>query len=344
MKSSFERITASLYPFAVIVRTQGKRQTSLAESLQSISFQKLKCLAVIVVHTSDDEILKQVSDVCREINNLDYVIVIAKDTTKHVGYPLNLGLKYCYTSQLKIEFICFLDDDDILYPFFTQKMYQAFATTQADVVYASSNRRHLGSPPEEGYRPKHIFHLFIENFIPVNSCAIRLKPLQEHPVFTDEEIKRTEDWLFLLRLLENGFRFEPVEDTVSEFRYTSGSLSEVLNGSMVQSSMKTKYDAWKQSSLQIRAYINKANFSINGYVLASAVMSIDPKLSVLSGGKRPEDAGSLMFWMAGCQIKCQGISYLRKARWIWDKMPLRVKVALKKSYKNLGRAIDEFRE
>ncbi|QTA84464.1 glycosyltransferase family 2 protein [Desulfonema magnum] len=268
MTSSLKNTKAAEYAFAVIIRTTGKRNDSLAEALQSVAFQHLKCLAVVVTHGTDTQILSEVDSVCKEINTLDYVLLHATDTHKKRGYPLNVGLDYCYNCGFTFDAIFFLDDDDIVYPFFTQKMRQAFDATDADVIYSASNQRHLGSQPEEAYRPKHISYLFIENFIPINSYSVCFRSLKENNLLFDESLEYTEDWHFLLRLLEKGLRFEALHETLSEFRMTSDGNAPV----------KQHPDIWKKASLEIRSYINKTKFPVNGYVLASSVMSINPRV------------------------------------------------------------------
>ena len=251
-------------PFVVIIRTQGERHSQIQEALLSISVQANPCLAVVVVHAGE-EALRAVEHICSLIPRFPHVLIHANEISKPRGYPLNSGLQYAYNCGIGFSGIFFLDDDDIVYPFFTQKMLQAFLATRADVIYAASNRRNPGHPLEAGYRPRHSLNLLIENFIPINSYAVRFELLKEKRLFFDETLDVTEDWHFLLRLMENGFRFEPISETLSEFRILSDGNSPV----------KQQPELWAQASRSIRNYINRSNFSISGCVLVSAIASIN---------------------------------------------------------------------
>ena len=301
-------MTASSYSFAAIVRTQGKRMDSLAEALESLSFQRPACLAVVVVHASES-VLSPVDAVCRSVEGLNYVLCHAKDTGKKRGYPLNVGLDYCYQQEKELSALLFLDDDDIIYPFFTRKTAQALAATGGDVVYAASNLRRPGQFPEPAYRPVHIAHLFIENFIPINSYAIRFSRLRKARLLFDEDLDYTEDWHFLLRLLEKGFRFEPLHDTLSEFRITSDG----------NTTCKKHPEAWKQASLKIRAYINRTQFSVSGHTLASAVMSESADFSYQKNSPEPLDIRAVLLWQT--------------ARNIWHRLPSVAQTAITRAYR-----------
>ena len=159
----------------------------------------------------------------------------------------------------------FLDDDDIVYPFFAQKMLQALVVTHADVIYAASNCSKPGYPLEKGYRPRHILNLLIENFIPINSYMIRSDTLKEKRLFFNESLDVLEDWHFLLQLLKNGFRFEAISETLSEFRILSDENSRA----------KVNPDVWKRTSKTIRNDINTSLFSINGASLVSSLISLN---------------------------------------------------------------------
>lgn len=251
-------------PFVVIIRTQGERLARIREALWSIAVQANPCLAVVVMHAGET-VLAPVAHVCSLIPRFSYVLIHAKDISKRRGYPLNSGLQYAYNCGIRFSGIFFLDDDDIVYPFFTQKMLQAFLATRADVIYAASNRRNPGHPLEAGYSPRHVLNLFVENFIPINSYAVRFELLKEKQLFFSETLDVTEDWYFLLRLMENGFRFEAISETLSEFRILSdGNLK-----------IKQHPEIWAKASRSIRNYINRSNFSINGCVLVSAIAPIN---------------------------------------------------------------------
>jgi LmbE family N-acetylglucosaminyl deacetylase len=252
------------YTIAVIVRTQGVRQSLLTEALKSITCQQLPCLAVVVVHAGS-EMLEPVVAVCRSIAGLSYVIIHAAGIEKKRGYPLNLGLQYCLRRDISFKAVAFLDDDDILYPEFSQKMDQALKDTGADVIYAASNRRVPGQPAEEGYRLIPVLNIFLQNFIPINSYIICRDSLIKTQIFFDESLDVNEDWLFLLQLIEKGFRFEAIPDTLSEFRIISDGNKPV----------KDHPEIWDQAYRRIQAYIRGRMFLMNGRMVQLLVMAED---------------------------------------------------------------------
>ncbi len=244
------------YALAVIVRTQGIRQTMLKEALTSISRQSDSCLAVVVVHAGTD-MLEPVESVCREIHGLSYALIHADRIENKRGYPLNVGLQYARTASCGFEAIAFLDDDDILYSDFSARMIQAMRETGADVICAASNRSVPGQAVEKGYRPISFLNLFVRNFIPINSFIIRLAALVKTPVFFDESLDVVEDWHFMLQLLQNGFRFDAIMDTLSEHRIIS-------DGNKI---VKDNPEIWEQAYSRIHTYIRGSSFLLNGLML-----------------------------------------------------------------------------
>jgi hypothetical protein len=244
------------YAIVVIVRTQGIRQPLLKEALTSISGQSKPCLAVVVVHAGA-EILNRVESVCRGIPSLSWVLIHAGRIENKRGYPLNIGLQYACAFHNDSEAIAFLDDDDILYSDFSDRMIQTMRETGADVICAASNRSAPGQAVEEGYRPISFLNLFVQNFIPINSYIISLASLAKTPVFFDETLDVVEDWHFLLQLLQNGFRFEAIMDILSEFRIIS-------DGNKL---IKNNPEMWEQAHNRIYSYIRDGLFLINGQMI-----------------------------------------------------------------------------
>ena len=249
------------YAIAVIVRTQGIRLPMLKEALTSISAQSNPCLAVVVVHAGA-EMLEMVESVCGEIPSLYWVLIHADRIENKRGYPLNVGLKYACSPLNAAEAIAFLDDDDILYPDFSDRMIQTLRETGADVICAATNRSAPGQVAEEGYRPVSFLNLFVLNFIPINSYIIRLTSLVKNPVYFDEMLDVVEDWYFLLQLLQNGFRFEAIMDILSEFRIISDGNKQI----------KDNPEKWENAYSYIHAFIRDSSFLINGQMIQRMMM------------------------------------------------------------------------
>jgi hypothetical protein len=240
--------------FAALVRTTGVRHRLLLDALQSLALQRVGCLPVVIVH-GDAAAYAAVQRICGDSAAADRVVILrAPETQRRRGYPINVGIEYCLTQCPEVEFVFFLDDDDIVYPFFTNTMAAAFFASGADVVYAASNRREPGQPAASGYFPEPIHHMLRANFITSNSYAIRAARLRDSGLRMTEELEYYEDWQFLIRMLQAGFRFHALPATLSEFRIVS-------DGNLTQ---KRDPDMWKAISLDIRRYINGSSFPLPG--------------------------------------------------------------------------------
>ena len=182
-------------------------------------------------------------------------VLHAADQNRKRGYPVNVALEYCLRQLPHVRYVFLLDDDDIVYPFFTRLMAEAFEQSQADVVYARANGRDAEGAPAAAFPLKPVYHLLDRNFMPSNSYAIRTAALRRAPVNMPEDMDSLEDWLFLLTLLERGYAFAPLEATLSEFRAQGDALSYDL-------------DQWKSNAQRIRQYINRTKFPLPGGELA----------------------------------------------------------------------------
>jgi hypothetical protein len=172
--------------FAAIIRTTFTQRARLREMLQSLTFQLQTCRAVVVVHAAPDA-FRDAEALCRSIEGLDFVILHASDTNKKPGYAVNIGLEYCYSCGNDIQFVVFLDDAGMVYPFFTRVMSDTFLTTEAEVICEPWNRRY----------------------------AVRLDTLKARKQWMDELLDHGADWHFLVTLLQNGFRMESNYSTLS---------------------------------------------------------------------------------------------------------------------------------
>lgn len=243
--------------FAAIIRTRGDRPRQLLEALQSVSLQQAPCLSIVVVH-GDAGAFSLVNRAVSGNGDAPKANVLhASDTQRKLGYPFNIGLDYFLAHQPAVEFVFMLDDDDIVYPFFTSMLGRAFSASGADVVYAASNRREPGELPWPGRAALPLYFLFKENFIATNSYAVRLEALRKSGLRMDEMIEHLEDWHFLLRMLESGFRFHALPIELSEFRIAAAREGE-----------RNDSPAWKEASERIRQYIRASRFSIPGAELA----------------------------------------------------------------------------
>lgn len=266
---------------AVLIRTQGKRPLLLTAALRSVAQQTDRSLAVVIVHAGAAE-LEQVRQIVAGVAGLEAVVLPADDLSRKRGYPLNVGLRWCLNSEQPFSTLSFLDDDDQIYPFFAREMRQAIMTRDADLVYAASLCRLNEALPVPAYGAAPLVHLFRENFIPNNALAIRWSTYVRQPVYFDEEIAYTEDWQFLLRLIEAGYRLEHHPRHLAEFSLTD---------SDGNTAAKRDPQGWKQSSLTVRGFINRTKFPLGGSLLAGMSFPIEPTIEsfdVLHGALRAQ--------------------------------------------------------
>lgn len=259
--------------FAAIVRTRGTRPHQLLEALESLRLQALPCVPVVVVH-GDSAALDRVGLICKD-ETPPPRILRASDTSRTVGYPINVGIDHCLAQIPDARYLFLLDDDDIVYPYFTSQIAAAFEESEADVVYASSNRREPGQAAVRAHLALPAHHLLRENFIPTNTFVMRADALRGCNVRADEALRYFEDWHFLLRLLEAGLRFHAVPATLSEFRIVPDS----------DLSYRRDLTLWRANEAHVRSYINRTSFPLPGAELAQ----IDSGATPVEAGSRPAD-------------------------------------------------------
>jgi glycosyltransferase involved in cell wall biosynthesis len=237
-----------------VIRTQGIRIEMLQEAVESVISQDISTDALVVVHGN----MAAYDLVAKSLVNFEnnVALIHAPDVSRSRGYPLNLALHRLF-DRSAYDFLFFLDDDDIVYPFFAAKMHEALNVSRADVVYAASNRRTLGRSVEMGYGLLPPSCLIAGNFIPINAYCIRFSSLiHARPVF-NERIQYLEDWDFLLQLFRDRLQFVPLLDTLSEFRITA-------DGNTIT---KNNPSEWTRCAVQIRESIQTICRSLGRWYL-----------------------------------------------------------------------------
>jgi glycosyltransferase involved in cell wall biosynthesis len=201
---------------ACIIRTQGLRSDLLMEAIASVENQSMQITPIVVVH-GDASTFRDVAASCaRQARTA--ICLHAAAPNRRRGYPANLGLDYVLERMNDYDLVCFLDDDDILYPHFAEKMAAAMTFGQADMAYARANRRKPWQAAVRGHLALPTAGLLVRNFLPINSYCLRLCALAAAKVRFDEEMEYLEDWDFLLSLLDKGLRMKALPETLSEFR------------------------------------------------------------------------------------------------------------------------------
>ncbi|MCW5701024.1 MAG: glycosyltransferase [Bradyrhizobium sp.] len=207
-----------------LVRTQGKRIELLLESINSIAVQSPLITPCVIVHAEQrtyDEIKLHLS-----AHTENSIVLHAPDVSLRRGYPLNIGINYAIRNE-EFDFIGILDDDDIYYPFFAERMIHALNYSRADFVYAGTNKREPGGPLQPGVSPLPISLLVTGNFIPTNSFVVRTSFLRDTKLQFRDDLNYVEDWDFLLRLVLAGARSFCLFETLAEFRIIGDGNREV---------------------------------------------------------------------------------------------------------------------
>jgi glycosyltransferase involved in cell wall biosynthesis len=272
-----------------IIRTTGRRLELLTEALNSVAMQGEEIKALVVVHGDNDAL----RSVMATVNGMSIhaEILHAQDTHRYRGYPINVALKHLYDSDENFDFLFFLDDDDIIYPMFATKMLEALAHSNADVIYAASNRRIPWKPVEPGYMPLPASCLLVGNFIPINSYCVRYSSLKALGLLIDESLNYLEDWNFLLRMFGHRLKFFAIGDVLSEFRITGDGNTPI----------KQNPEAWEKCAQIIRMYVDKICRDLGRYYLFSELISFD--LSIRDGLTESEQ-GALRMTKALIEEKC----------------------------------------
>ena len=202
-----------------VIRTQGKRMGMLREAVESTASQFFHLTPCVVVHAS--------KDVCTAIASMfsadrSIIVLPAPDTRKKRGYPCNVALTYLAEHQDTYDFLCFLDDDDFLYPNFSECLVDGLRRSRADVAFGVSNAISEDGAIRARHAPLPAICLCTGNFIPFNSFALRVDALLTARARFSEAHAYLEDWDFLLTLMASGARFAPIFETVSAYRLDNG--------------------------------------------------------------------------------------------------------------------------
>ncbi len=246
-----------------IMRTQGKRVDLLSEALHSLASQGIPINAIVVVH-GDQSALSAVSEFCTGIQG-KIEVLHAPETQRRRGYPINVALTHLYESKREFGFLFFLDDDDVVYPMFATKMLEALAVSDADLVYAASNKRVPWEPTEPGRAPLPAACLLVGNFIPINSYCVRFTSLRAAKPFFDESLDYLEDWHFLIQLLGHRFRFMAIGDTLSELRIIGDGNTEIKRFPKVGARCEDK----------VRANIDRVCLKLGRFYLYSQLLGFN---------------------------------------------------------------------
>ncbi|MEW6254651.1 MAG: glycosyltransferase [Pseudomonadota bacterium] len=241
---------AQLSHGAAIVRTQGSRLDLLAETLASIENQQFPTTPILSVH-GDASTFSKVRSFCADIGSRALVLH-AGEPHRLRGYPCNVGMDYVLQNCSKYDVVSFLDDDDIYYPNYSERLIGALHLTGADLVYSQTNKREPWFEHVEGPHLLPSAALVTGNFITNSSFLLRTDALARSKVRFHEDMEYLEDWLFLLHLLNAGIRFAPLFETLSEFRiFSDGNTATKRFPEIYAVCQKRCFDAGKAAAVRL---------------------------------------------------------------------------------------------
>ena len=233
---------------AAVIRTRNLRPDLLAEAVDSVRIQS-RLTPIVVVHGSEDD-LRAVED--RFPAEDSTVVLFASEALgpgRRAGYPANVALDYVAEQPERFDYVCFLDDDDVFYPFFAARMSEALAWSGADLVYGIPNQRVPWQPAEAGQMPLPSGCLVVDNFIACNTYVLAAGFLRRTGARFDESLRYCEDWDFLLTLWAAGARFRFIAETVSEYR--------IVGDGQLPAAEKRRPDLWAANAAQVKEKARK---------------------------------------------------------------------------------------
>jgi glycosyltransferase involved in cell wall biosynthesis len=192
--------------FTVIVRTQGRRPGSLREALDAIAAQSHPPARLVLVVHGDEATTDRVRAAVGPHADRPGVTVVNAEGGGR-SRPLNVGLDHATG-----DYVCFLDDDDLVTPDWIAAFARGAADAPGTVVRAvAESQRWTTDGAEEPVRPSGplerpfpatfdlLSHLSA-NHTPICSIAVPLAGLDAFAIRFAEELPVFEDWDLLMRI------------------------------------------------------------------------------------------------------------------------------------------------
>jgi methionine biosynthesis protein MetW len=221
----FTNTKTDLPTLDVIVRTIPGREHLLSEALYSlVAVSDAKVHAIVVAHAENPDESGPIVELSSHYRELLSAIEVIPVTGRvgFRGYPLNVGLEASHA-----EFVAFLDDDDVVYPTFAQRLVGRLRADASLALAYGRTQEVRGDVVEGRFRALRrgqiygkefdLAELFFENYIPINSFVVRREAIRQAELRFDPNLEIFEDWLFLCELAAR-YRFGYVSHLVSEYR------------------------------------------------------------------------------------------------------------------------------
>ncbi len=208
---------------SVILRTKD-RPRLLQRALTSLVNQTFGDFEVVLVNDGGED----VASVVQEFRSHFPIKYIYNELSKGRTAAINIGWQ-----ESKGNWISLLDDDDILYPWHLESLFQATENNSAKFIYSDYNRALfldenkmtpeilVGASSWEYSRNE----LLIKNNIPIHTWLYAHECAEKIGLW-DETLDRLEDYEFLLRMSDN-YLFRHVKKVTCEYRYYVNSANSI---------------------------------------------------------------------------------------------------------------------
>ena len=211
---------------SIVVRTLNRKHL-LRKALTSLSNQNFRDFEVVLVNDGGESVQNFIDTYSRHFP-ITYV-----NHEKSMGRTpaLNAGV-----SNTNTNWIAFLDDDDIVYPWHLATLYnQTLLNPDGRMFYSNYNRTlyqttHQTSPMLiKGVEPWSYDkdHLWVSNRIPLHSWLLAKKCFEKVGLF-DEHQSMLEDFEFLVRLSKD-YPFIHVDRVTCEYRFKMDGMNSMKN-------------------------------------------------------------------------------------------------------------------
>lgn len=216
--------TAGKNEVSVIIRTKNRPEL-LKRALTSMANQTFKDFEVVLVNDGGDDLTSLLSSFEPQFPIRYVHHVVSKGRTAAV----NAGIQ-----NSRGNWMSYLDDDDILYPWHLETLFQAAQNSNSRFVYSNFNRALFlgelnattpdalnGAPPWEYSRRE----LLIQNYIPIHTWLHHRECVEKTGLW-DETFDRLEDYEFLLRV-SKWYDFHHLKKVTCEYRYYLNSANSI---------------------------------------------------------------------------------------------------------------------
>lgn len=204
----------STVPFlSIVTRTQGRRLDTLRDVLLCLSAQTCQSFELLVVgHKVEADVARRIERVIDDThehmrNKIRFIKVHDGNRTR----PLNVGFEHA-----RGQYIAILDDDDIVLGHWVEE-FKALATKNPGRVlrsgvvaqkwkpvspsFGSTSVRATGGMQPDYPSEFDFFQHLIQNYTPPVSMAVPRCGFQDLGIRFDESLTTTEDWDFLMRMV-----------------------------------------------------------------------------------------------------------------------------------------------